>query len=203
MHEMKFSIIDLPPKPNYDSKRAVLDAGEGMLGLLTFDNSTVGLFRRVWSRNNDCVGAIEEWQPYKMATFPKDSNGKDYDHWFITDARGLIGERARRPGAAAKRACGRARRRGPALASRKQGTGHARVRAPWRAGARGGGRRRPGHGGICACGARAWAGRGGGPAAARAAERGVRARVGRLRQIWKPKEEEVVHGEPQQAEPFG
>ncbi|CAN6338931.1 unnamed protein product [Urochloa humidicola] len=92
IREMKFSIIDLPPKPNYGSKSAIVDAGEGMLGLLTFDNSMVRLFRRVWSRNNDSVvGASECWQPYKTASFPKDSNGKYYHHWFITVAADDIG----------------------------------------------------------------------------------------------------------------
>lgn len=75
---MKFSIIDLPLKLNSGLAHVIVDAGEGMIGLLTLDGTTVCLSRRVW-RNSGGLGG-EEWQPHKTTTFPKDSNnGKDYD----------------------------------------------------------------------------------------------------------------------------
>ncbi|RCV19486.1 hypothetical protein SETIT_3G388800v2 [Setaria italica] len=81
--EVKFTTIDLPlPSKNRSRRRAVVEAGEGMLGLLTFDDTTIRLSRRTW-RNNG-VGE-EEWQPYKTAPFPRSSNGKTYE-WFSAGA---------------------------------------------------------------------------------------------------------------------
>ncbi|OEL31701.1 hypothetical protein BAE44_0007280, partial [Dichanthelium oligosanthes] len=63
--EMKFSTIDLRPPFLCRSERAIADTGEGMLGLLVFDNMAVDLYRKIW-RNNGGVGA-EEWQLCKTS----------------------------------------------------------------------------------------------------------------------------------------
>lgn len=85
VREMKFSIIDLPPKLTNGSHRAIVVAGEGMLGLLTINKRKVEICRRIWP-NSGGVGVEEScWQPYKTASLPKGSNGKDYG-WSSTGA---------------------------------------------------------------------------------------------------------------------
>ncbi|CAN6338930.1 unnamed protein product [Urochloa humidicola] len=84
IREMKFSTIDLPHLENKTPDVAIVEAGDGMLGLLTFDNdSTMSLFRKIWRPNNGGGTDAEEWQPYKTIPFPKDSNGEGY-RWFST-----------------------------------------------------------------------------------------------------------------------
>ncbi|CAN6348010.1 unnamed protein product [Urochloa humidicola] len=83
---MKFSIIDLPPKNDALRHVAIVEAGEGRLGLLTLGDSTINLSCKIICRNNG-VGT-EGWQHYKIIPLPKeDSNGFNY-HWFIMDAEG-------------------------------------------------------------------------------------------------------------------
>ncbi|CAL4904993.1 unnamed protein product [Urochloa decumbens] len=85
--DMKFTDIDLhlPRLPRRNYPRAIVDAGEGMLGLLTFGGSAIRLFRRT-RRNDDASVGAEEWQLYRTAPLPKNCNGKDYDGWFTGGA---------------------------------------------------------------------------------------------------------------------
>ncbi|CAN6351993.1 unnamed protein product [Urochloa humidicola] len=83
---MKFSIIDLPPKNDAWRDDAIVEAGEGRLGLLTLGDSTIDLSCKIICRNNG-VGT-EGWQHYKITPLPKeDSDGFSY-RWFIMDAEG-------------------------------------------------------------------------------------------------------------------
>ncbi|CAL4906068.1 unnamed protein product [Urochloa decumbens] len=82
---MKFSIIDLPPNNGTSSKgAAIVEAGEGRLGLLTLGDGAIDLSCMIW-RNNS-VGA-EGWQHCKMIPLTKDCDGSNYD-WLIMDAAG-------------------------------------------------------------------------------------------------------------------
>ncbi|CAL4898684.1 unnamed protein product [Urochloa decumbens] len=82
---MKFSIIDLPPNNGTSSKgTAIVEAGEGRLGLLTLGDGAIDLSCMIW-RNNG-VGA-EGWQHYKMIPLTKHCDGINYD-WYIMDAAG-------------------------------------------------------------------------------------------------------------------
>ncbi|KAL6622627.1 hypothetical protein ACP70R_032506 [Stipagrostis hirtigluma subsp. patula] len=64
--EMKFSVIGLPPNSN-GCQRAILDVGEGKLGLLTVVNHSVYLHCKTWCHSG--VGA-EEWQLDKIIPLP-------------------------------------------------------------------------------------------------------------------------------------
>ncbi|CAL4890857.1 unnamed protein product [Urochloa decumbens] len=71
--DMKFTTIDLPRLPtNNNDTSVIVEAGEGMLGLLTFDHSAraICLFRRARRDNNGVGGVDEEWQLSKTAPFP-------------------------------------------------------------------------------------------------------------------------------------
>ncbi|RLN31252.1 uncharacterized protein C2845_PM05G02070 [Panicum miliaceum] len=73
--KMEFSDMDLPLPPDNGRKHsAIVDAGEGMLGMLTFDSSRASLFRMI-RRNNS---ADAEWEPFKMIPLPKDTNRENY-----------------------------------------------------------------------------------------------------------------------------
>ncbi|CAL5093109.1 unnamed protein product [Urochloa decumbens] len=83
---MKFSTIDLPPKNVASRDDAIVEAGEGRLGLLTLGHSTIDLSCKIICRNNGV--STEGWQHYKTIPLPKeDSNGFNY-HWSIMDAEG-------------------------------------------------------------------------------------------------------------------
>ncbi|CAN6329393.1 unnamed protein product [Urochloa humidicola] len=86
--EMKFSIIDLPPKNDaldLDSTN-IVEAGEGRLGLLTVGDGTIDLSCKIVWRSNGA--GTEGWQPYKMIPLPKISDGFNYC-WCIMDIEGL------------------------------------------------------------------------------------------------------------------
>ncbi|CAN6348005.1 unnamed protein product [Urochloa humidicola] len=83
--EMKFSTIDLPPKSAVLNRTAIVDAGEGRLGLLTVGDGTIDLSCKIVWRSNG-AGA-EGWQPYKMIPLPKISDGFNYC-WCIMDIEG-------------------------------------------------------------------------------------------------------------------
>ncbi|CAL4906067.1 unnamed protein product [Urochloa decumbens] len=79
--EMKFISFDLPP--NSDGlKCAIVEAGEGRLGLLTLGHGSIDLFSKIWGNNG--VGA-EDWHYDKTIPLPKDCDGANY-HWRILDA---------------------------------------------------------------------------------------------------------------------
>ncbi|CAN6343936.1 unnamed protein product [Urochloa humidicola] len=93
--DMKFRDIDIPRLPrNNLNPQAIVDAGEGMLGLLTTsgvrvtsdDRPAICLFHR--TRRDDDVA--EEWQLHRTVPFPKNCNidGKDYDNccWYTRGA---------------------------------------------------------------------------------------------------------------------
>ncbi|CAN6351992.1 unnamed protein product [Urochloa humidicola] len=81
--EMKFSIIDLAYN-DASNDVAIVEAGEGRLGLLTLGDSTIDLYFKTW-RNNG-VGA-EGWQHDKTIPLTKDCDGSNYD-WYVMDATG-------------------------------------------------------------------------------------------------------------------
>ncbi|CAN6356485.1 unnamed protein product [Urochloa humidicola] len=83
--EMKFSIIDLPPKNAALNRTTIVEVGEGRLGLLTVGDGAIDLSCKIVWRSNG-VGA-EGWQPYKMIPLPKNSVGFNY-RWCIMDIEG-------------------------------------------------------------------------------------------------------------------
>ena len=82
--EMEFSILDLLPPPYSESQRAIIEAGEGRLGLLTIGDDTVDLYCKNWQNNGV---AAQEWQHDKLIPLPKDS-GINYT-WTIV---GTVGQ---------------------------------------------------------------------------------------------------------------
>ncbi|CAN6361283.1 unnamed protein product [Urochloa humidicola] len=79
--EMEFISFDLPP--NSDGlKCAIVEAGEGRLGLLTLGHGSIDLFSKIWG--NYGFGA-EDWHYDKTIPLPKDCDGANY-HWRILDA---------------------------------------------------------------------------------------------------------------------
>ncbi|CAN6356516.1 unnamed protein product [Urochloa humidicola] len=82
---MKFSIVNLPPNNGTSTKgAAIVEAGEGRLGLLTLGDSAIDLSCMIWQNNG--VGA-EGWQHYKMIPLTRVCDGINYD-WHIMDAAG-------------------------------------------------------------------------------------------------------------------
>ncbi|CAL4906000.1 unnamed protein product [Urochloa decumbens] len=84
--EMKFSIIDLPPNNNALNDPAIVEAGEGRLGLLTLVDGAIDLSCKIIWRSNGVD--TEGWQRYKVIPLTKDSDGKNYEWWSIMDAEG-------------------------------------------------------------------------------------------------------------------
>jgi hypothetical protein len=81
--EMEFSILDLLPPPYSESQRAIIEAGEGGLGLLTIGDDTVDLYCKNWQNNGV---AAQEWQHDKLIPLPEDYR-MDY-HWCIVGTAG-------------------------------------------------------------------------------------------------------------------
>lgn len=61
-HTMEFSIIDLPPG-NDERRLAILEAGEGRLGLLNIGRNTLDLYYKVWRNRGD---GKQEWKHETM-----------------------------------------------------------------------------------------------------------------------------------------
>ncbi|CAL4891719.1 unnamed protein product [Urochloa decumbens] len=79
--EMKFISFDL--LPNSDGlKCAIVEAGEGRLGLLTLGDGSIDRFSKIWGNNG---GGAEDWHYDKTIHLPKDCDGANY-HWRILDA---------------------------------------------------------------------------------------------------------------------
>uniref|UniRef100_A0A0A9G9W8 F-box domain-containing protein n=1 Tax=Arundo donax TaxID=35708 RepID=A0A0A9G9W8_ARUDO len=78
--EMKFSVVDLPPYNLHRAvnlrDRAIVDAGGGRLGLLTFDSE--GRYLELYSKTMGNIDA-EDWQHDKIIPLPD-------CHWYVVGA---------------------------------------------------------------------------------------------------------------------